>query len=86
MCFDTFANDVAARKETKYLDLISAAQCAGYQATLITVEVGSRGLANPQGFMKLKSVLNIIITTSQLNDLMVKAARQVIITSFKIRC
>ncbi len=54
-------------------------QRAGYKASLITVEVVSRGLPNAHGFMTLKSELK-----AQLSDLMVKAARQAIIGSFKV--
>ena len=48
-------------------------QQTGYRASLITLEVGSRGLPNMDGFRRLKQELKL--TTSQLTDLMVKAAR-----------
>ncbi len=84
LCFDTLFHDTATRKESKYLDLTSTLQQAGYNAKLITVEVGSRGLPNAQGFMRLKEELSL--TTAQLNDLMVRSARQAIIGSHKVWC
>ena len=84
VCFDTLSQDAVTRKESNYLDLLSAVQQTGYRASLITLEVGSRGLPNIDGFRRLKQELKL--TTSQLTDLMVKAARQAIIGSYNIWC
>ena len=84
VCFDTLSQGAATRKESKYLDLLSAVQQTGHRASLITLEVGSRGLPNMDGFRWLKQELKL--TTSQLTDLMVKAARQAIIGSYNIWC
>ena len=72
MCYDTLFHETASRKEDKYLDLLSAIHNAGYNAKLITVEVGSRGLPNMSGFENLRKELKL--TKTQTHDLMVQAA------------
>ena len=56
------------RKEDEYLDLLSAIGNAGYNAKLITVEVGSRGLPNTCG-LKLRKEPKL--TQTQTHDVMV---------------
>ena len=41
--FDTAMEDASERKEAKYDHLLTAATHNGFHATLITVEIGSRG-------------------------------------------
>ena len=62
VCYDTLFHEAAARKEDKYLDFLSAIRNAGYNAKLITVEVGSRGLPNKCGFEKLRKELKLTRT------------------------
>ena len=56
--FETFYE--AASKEERYHDLIDETRKAGYTPTLITVEVGSRGLPNMSGFQRLRDILKYI--------------------------
>ena len=84
VCFDTLLHEAADRKESKYLELLSTIKEAGYRATLVTVEVGSRGLPNILGFEKLKHELKL--TSTQTSDFMVEAAKKAIIGSFSIWC
>ena len=84
MCYDTLFHDAVARKEEKYHDLLSAIRNAGYKATLITVEVGSRGLPNMCGFENLRKELKL--TKTQTHVLMVQAAKRAMLGSFSIWC
>ena len=63
MCYDTLFHEAVTWKEDKYLDLLSAIRKAGYNAKLITVEVGSRGLPNMCGFDKLRKELKLTRTS-----------------------
>ena len=84
MCYDTLFHEAATLKEDKYLDLLSAIRNAGYNAKLITVEVGSRGLPNMCGFDKLRKELKL--TRTQTHDLMVQTAKRAMVGSFTIWC
>jgi len=77
-CFDTLFEGAIKRKEERYLELLDAFQDAGYTASLVTVEVVSRGIPNPAGFLKLRANLG--------PHLMVSASRQAITGSFKTWC
>lgn len=71
-------------KEAKYSDLIDEAQESGYEAKLITLEVGSRGLVNMPGFNQLKQDLGI--STRSLDKLLLQIIRTVILLSYKVWC
>ena len=83
-CFDTVLHEAVIRKEGKYLQLLSACQQEGYTAKLIILEVGSHGLPNLCGFIKLKDELNI--STIKTRNLLSQAAREAIISSFNSWC
>ena len=51
--FETSFTEAAERKRAKYEDLLKEAKQAGYKTTLITLEVGSRGVINNPGFQLL---------------------------------
>ena len=53
ICFETSFENAAERKTIKYADIIARAQECGYNATLITLEVGSRGIISIDGFTQL---------------------------------
>ena len=57
--FETSFTEAADRKRAKYEDLQKEARQAGYKATLITLEVGSRGVINNPGFQLLRQELKI---------------------------
>ena len=47
--FDTLLEDAARRKQAKYQDLVASVQESGYTVTLVTVEVGARGVQSCKG-------------------------------------
>ena len=53
VCFETSFEAAAERKETKYHDLVISTERAGYNTTLITLEMGSRGTPHLPGFTQL---------------------------------
>ncbi len=69
------------RKEDRYLDLISDAKRAGYSPTLITLDMGSRGLPNMDGFQKLRDTLRL--QTPVFNNLLLNASQQAVLGSHK---
>ena len=48
VCFETSFEEARERKEAKYNELVAAIEQAGYNTTLITLEVGSRGATSPR--------------------------------------
>ena len=59
VCFETSFDNAAKRKRAKYTELQQCIRDAGYLATLITLEVGSRGIIHHSGFSRLKKKLRI---------------------------
>ena len=57
VCFETSFDGAAERKRCEYKELLQRAQKAGYRTSLITLEVGSRGIINLPGFLNLKKEL-----------------------------
>ena len=53
------SNDRLVGGVSKYEELQQRAQRAGYRTTLITLEVGSRGIIHFPGFCKLKNELKL---------------------------
>jgi len=51
--YDTLFEGAIRRKEERYQKLLDTFQDAGYTASLVTVEVGSRGIPIPAGFLRL---------------------------------
>ena len=82
--FDTILDDAAKRKEAKYLDLVSSIKEAGFTTTLLTVEMGSRGLPNVNGWRKLQRVIGL--SNRATKDLMTETAKLVIVGSYRIWC
>ena len=80
--FETSFNGAVQRKETKYEDIITSARCKGYQTSLITLEVGPRGVLNSGGFKRLKNT--IPIPDRDLSALLITIIRKAIEGSFKI--
>ena len=72
------------RKVIKYADLTERARMSGYTATLITLEVGSRGVINMPGFTCLKEMLKI--TKRHHSLLLVRLSRISICESCSIWC
>ena len=59
MCFETSFEEAAQRKKIRYGDIVEQARLSHYRVKLITVEVGSRGIVNMEGFLELEHELNI---------------------------
>ena len=59
--FETSFEAAAERKESKYEELVTAARRNGFDATLITIEVGSRGVPNPTGFKLPNQTISLSI-------------------------
>ena len=74
--FDTLLEDAARRKQTKCQDLVASVQELGYTVTLVTVEVGARGVPNTKAFSKLQSLLGL--ANKAAKDLMSRACGQAI--------
>ncbi len=71
VCFETSYDAASTRKQERYLHLISDAREAGYTSTLITLEMGSRGLPSMSGFQKLRDTLRL--STKEFHDLLLEA-------------
>ena len=54
VCFESSFKHAAERKTAKYLDVLSRVRPPGYIWQLITLEVGSRGIIDDNGFSCLK--------------------------------
>ena len=52
--FETGFDNARERKETKYEELVLSARNNGYETTLLTLEVGARGVPSMPGFKKLQ--------------------------------
>ena len=81
---DILLEDAARRKQAKYQDPIASVQESGYTMTLVTVEVGARGVPNIKAFSKLRSLLGL--NDKAAKDLMTKACGQAIKGSYRIWC
>ena len=84
VCFETNFDDAADRKTAKYADLVQQARGNGYRATLLTLQVGSRGVPHYQSFAALARVLDM--TNMDLMTLIANTTKAAIQGSFKIWC
>ena len=84
VCFETNFVDAAERKTTKYADLVRQARNNGYRATLITLQVGSRGVPHYESFVALARVLDM--PKEVLISLITSTTKAAIQGSFKIWC
>ena len=57
--FETNYADAQERKRTKYLSLKEDIQRRGYYATIVPIQVGSRGMVEVVGFERLQPYLTI---------------------------
>ena len=60
MCYDTNFEEAAVRKQAKYEDLAMQARGNGYHTTILTIQVGSRGVPDRQSFSQLATILGIL--------------------------
>ena len=82
--FETSFHEAQTRKESRYADLTQEATKSGYKTNLITVEMGSRGLAHMNGFKKLQKVLSL--SKTELQTMITEASRASLTGSYKIWC
>ena len=54
-----YFTDAAERKTGKYTDLVQQATSYGYRATLLALQVGSRGVPHYESFAELARVLKM---------------------------
>ena len=84
VCFETSFEAAVERKETKYHDLVISAERAGYNTTLITLEMGSRGVPHPPGFIQLAHEL--FMSRKELSKLLHQTSQAAITGSYQIWC
>ncbi len=84
VCFETSFQEAAERKETKYHDLMMAAEATGYSTTLMTLQVGSRGVPDLSRFNDLSHKLTI--PRQHLSNLLLEVSKAAIAGSYRIWC
>ena len=82
--YKTNFDDATERKELRYEELITRARASGYDAELITLEVGSRGVIYPAGFKHLRQTLNICST--DMSELLLCTYKRAIEGLYSIWC
>jgi len=82
VCFEHCFEDARERKVARYADLLYNLQRSTYTASLITLEVGSRGLLHMPGFNKLSSHLHM--DKKQSRTLYIQTACEAIKGLYKI--
>ena len=84
VCFETTFDGAAERKRAKYIELQRRAQSVGYHTVLITLEVGSRGIVNNQGFSRLQEELKI--PEKEFSTMLQAITLETIVQSHQIWC
>ena len=84
VCFETSFHLAAERKSAKYEDMVVRARSSGYEAQLITLQVGSRGIVDMAGFTQLQQQFHLPKHT--FNLLLQRISQLAIEESFKIWC
>ena len=59
VCFETNFDDAKRRKTCKYVELLEEAERHGYEGSLTTIEVGSRGILTISGLDRVKCLMNV---------------------------
>ena len=80
--FDTVMEGASERKHAKYDHLLTTAKRNGFHASLITLEIGSRGMPHPPGICALQAALNM--SSSTLRKLVANVVKTAIEGSFSI--
>ena len=84
VCFETSFNEAISRKTLKYIDLIEETHTKGYNAHILTLEVGNRGILNRDVFMSLGELLKT--SRGVFTNFLTALARTSISQSHKIWC
>lgn len=82
--FETSFDGAAERKRAKYEELQQRAQSSGYRTTLITLEVGSRGIIHLPGFSCIKKEFSI--RSKKHMAMLTSISKEVITQSHRIWC
>ena len=83
VCYETNFEDAHRRKANKYEDLVETGRRNGYDTSTVTLEVGSRGFLNPEGFKHLFSSLERCSSKSRHHFLQ-DVSRKAIVGSHQI--
>ena len=59
VCFETNFDEARHRKICRYTELCEEAEDRGYTCSILTIEVGSRGVLNIAGIEKLRGLLHV---------------------------
>ena len=81
VCFESNFEDAARRKTAKYTDPVDQAHANGYNTTLLTLQVGSRGVPHYDSFAKLANM-----PVRDLTNLLRNVIRAAITGSITIWC
>ena len=84
VCYDTNFEEAALRKSSKYEALAERARANGYQATVLTIQMGSRGVPDYDSFSKLATMLKF--KKKEMSALLERVIRAALIGSFTIWC
>ena len=61
--FDAVMDSASERKQAKYDHLLTTAKRNGFRASLVTLEIGSRGMPHSPGITALQEALNMSVST-----------------------
>ena len=84
VCFETNFEQAASRKSAKYADLAEQAKLNGYRSTVLTIQVGSRGVPDYLSFSHLARILHM--SDRKLSKLLEGVSREALLGSFTIWC
>ena len=84
ICYETNFDDAALRKSAKYEDLAEQARLNGYNTTILTLQVGSRGVPDYPSFARLVAMLQM--PNKELKLLLQRVIKAALIGSFTIWC
>ena len=84
VCFESNFEDAAQRKIAKYTDIVDRAKLSGYRTTLITLQIGSRGVPHFPSFKALATAISM--SSKELSQLLHRVTTVAIEGSFKIWC
>ena len=80
--FDTLMDSAHERKQAKYDHLLTAAKQKGFHASLITLEIGARGMPHAPGVRALQEALKL--PRSAFSKLLTNVVRAAIVGSFSV--
>jgi len=82
--FETAIDEAVARKQTRYASLKEACTANGYTATIVTIEIGSRGFLHRTGFQQLYNMVKA--SSTERNALEIEVIKRAVIGSYHIWC